>query len=92
MVDNDARRADNRQWDSNSGKIRDGHLKISAGIAPDPLKMKEARGSKGIRIEEIHQLQQEIFEAACLRREKGLAELKKEVEARRLVENIDRSQ
>jgi hypothetical protein len=69
MVDNDARRADNRQWDSNSGKIRDGHLKISAGIAPDPLKMKEARGPKGIRIEEIHQLQQEIFEAACLRGE-----------------------
>jgi hypothetical protein len=91
-MDNDARRTDNRQWESNSPKIRDGHLMISVGFAPEPLKMKETRGPKGAQIKAIHQLQQELIDAALQRGAKGIAHLKKEVEGRKVSDDLDRLQ
>jgi len=90
-MDSDARRAEDRQWATNSHKIRDGHWKISAGTAPESLKMTEPKGPKVAQIVDIHQLQQEVIEAASLRGENGLADMKKELQARRLFDDLDGS-
>jgi hypothetical protein len=85
-----ARKAEERQWTKQSKNLLVGHLEISNGIMPGPLGI-EPKGAKGALVINIHRLQQELVEDARLQGEEGIANMKKELEARKLLDEIENS-
>ena len=85
-----ARKAEERQWTKQSKNLLVGHLEISNGIMPGPLGI-EPKGAKGALVINIHRLQQELIEDTRLQGEEGIANMKKELEARKLLDEIENS-
>jgi hypothetical protein len=85
-----ARKAEGRQWTKQSQNLNYSHWNMSNGIVPEPLGI-EPKGTKGALVVNIHRLQQELVEDARLRGEEGLANMKRELETRKLIDDLDNS-
>jgi hypothetical protein len=88
-AEREARKAEDRQWKKQSEEIEAGHSKLSKGIVPEPSGMGEPRGANGALAFTIHRLQQELVEAARLRGEEGITTMKKELEARKISDDLE---
>jgi hypothetical protein len=87
-AEREARKAEDRQWKKQSEKIEAGHSKLSKGVMPEPSGMGEPKGAKGALALTIHRLQQELVEAARLRGEEGVTTMKKELETRKISDDL----